>query len=196
MLIDSEYQREIVVAGERIVLRCIRPSDKAALNAFFLGLHPETRYKRFMAYMGELSEPMLRYLTELDPNEHVAIVAVGESGAIVGVTRMVRFATNRERAEMAIVVGDAHQGRGLGAILVDILAEAARERGVTTFIAHALSDNVAIRRSLARLGPLSSNSPGILQVPLGNPVRIGPPWAPRELPEPAPRSQQPTALAS
>ena len=188
MLIDTDTRREVVVAGERIVLRCIRATDKAALNVFFHGLNPETRYKRFMAYMGELSEPMLRYLTELDPNEHVAIVAIGESGAFVGVTRMVRFATDRSRAEMAIVVGDAHQQRGLGAILVDMLAEAARERGVDTFIAHALSDNVAIRRSLARLGKLCSSTPGVLQVALGAPARVAPAWA-KDMHEPAPLSQ-------
>ena len=188
MLINTDTQREIVVAGERIVLRCIRATDKEALNAFFKGLHPETRYKRFMAYMGELSEPMLRYLTELDPNEHLAIVAVGESGAFVGVTRMVRFSTDRTRAEMAIVVGDAHQQRGLGAILVDMLAEAARERGVDTFVAHALSDNVAIRRSLARLGKLFSNTPGVLQVALGAPARVAPSWT-KDMHEPAPLSQ-------
>ena len=193
MLIDSEYQREVVVAGERIVLRCIRASDKEALNAFFQGLHPETRYKRFLAYMGELSQPMLRYLTELDLNEHLAIVAIGETGALVGVTRMVRFSTNRTRAEMAIVVGDAHQQRGLGAILVDMLAEASRERGVETFVAHALSDNVAIRRSLARLGPLVSNTPGILQVALGTPARVALPWTPSEVHASPPPSRQPTA---
>lgn len=188
MLIDAEYRREVIVAGERIVLRCIQASDKDALNAFFLGLHPETRYKRFMAYMGELSTPMLRYLTELDLEEHLAIVAVGESGAFVGVTRMVRFTTHRDRAEMAIVVGDAHQKRGLGAVLVDMLAEAARERGITTFVAHALSDNVAIRRSLARLGPLFSNTPGILQVSLV-PTRAGRTWT-RERQDAAPLSQR------
>ena len=192
MLIGHEYARDVLVAGERVVLRCIRATDKEALNAFFLGLHPETRYKRFMAYMGELSEPMLRYLTEVDPDDHLAIVAVGASGAFVGVTRMVRFTTNRERAEMAIVVGDAHQGHGLGAILVDELAAAARERGIAIFVAHALSDNVAIRRSLARLGPLVSSTPGVLQVALGTTARVAPLRTTRDLHEPAPLSQRPT----
>ena len=68
-----------------------------------------------------------------------------------------------------------------------------RERGVETFVAHALSDNVAIRRSLARLGPLVSSTPGILQVALGAPARVALPWTPREVHESSPPSRQPTA---
>lgn len=188
MLIDTKFRREVVVAGERVELRCITGADKDALNRFFHGLCADTRYKRFLGYLGELSEPMLRYLTEVDLDEHTAIVAIGESGAIIGVTRMVRM-NKRERAEMAIVVADAHQGRGLGGVLVRTLAEAAHERGVTTFVAHALSDNIGIRRSLAHVGALTSDRHDAIVVALRPPatteLRLGREEAARSLPPPS-----------
>ena len=72
------------------------------LRAGFERLSEESRYRRFLAPMQELSGSMLRYLTEVDHHDHEALVAVGADGTLVGVARSVRSA------------GDPQVGRGRG----------------------------------------------------------------------------------
>jgi len=84
---------EIVVTlrdGSRVTVRPIRPQDAAPLRAGFERLSDESRYRRFLSPMQELSGPMLRYLTEVDHHDHEALIAVGADGTIVGVARSVR----------------------------------------------------------------------------------------------------------
>jgi hypothetical protein len=71
-------------------VRPIRPQDAAPLRAGFERLSEQSRYRRFLSPMQELSGPMLRYLTEVDHHDHEALIAVGADGTIVGVARSVR----------------------------------------------------------------------------------------------------------
>jgi nucleotide-binding universal stress UspA family protein len=101
--------------------------------------------------MPRLSDHDLTYLTEVDHQDHEALVAFDEdSGDIVGVARFVR--TGPLEAEPAIVVGDDWQGRGLGTQLMDRLADRAREEGIARFRAPVLSDNEAVLSLLGGLG--------------------------------------------
>ena len=94
------------------------------------------------------SSSELRYLTEIDGFDHVAIVAVSaeDPDVFYGVARFVRLREDPETAEAAIVVADALQGQGLGRELGRRLADEARERGVKRFTATLLGDNVAAHR--------------------------------------------------
>jgi RimJ/RimL family protein N-acetyltransferase len=128
-----------------ILFRHIRPDDKGRLAAGLARLSPETRHRRFLMPKPRFSSSELRYLTEIDGFDHVAIVAVSAEDPEIfyGVARFVRLRADPTTAEAAIVVGDALQGRGLGRELGRRLADEARERGVQRFTASMLGDNVA-----------------------------------------------------
>ncbi|MEA2389917.1 MAG: hypothetical protein QOK31_26 [Solirubrobacteraceae bacterium] len=134
--------------GLVVELRPIRPDDKTELASALDRLSPESRRRRFLTAKPRFTSGELRYLTEVDGENHVALVAVTPDGHIAGVGRFVRLPEAPETAEFAIVVGDAVQGQGLGSALAVALADAARARGVRRFAATALSDNVAVHRLL------------------------------------------------
>ena len=121
-------------------LRDIRPEDKDALQRFHVGLSDETRYRRFHAYKGELTNSDLRYLTEIDGRSHVAVVAEHD-GELVAVARAVIDAERGGEAELAVVVGDEQQSSGIGAVLVDRLRRRMAARGVERLVAEVQADN-------------------------------------------------------
>ena len=139
--------------GTRVLVRAIRPSDKEELQAGLHRLSDETVHKRFMSSKPKLSSAELRYLTEVDGEDHVALVVeeADHPGTIVAVGRWVRWVDEPDAAEFAIVVADYLQRKGLGSLLVDLLAEDALTHGVRRFTASMLSDNVGAQRLMARL---------------------------------------------
>ena len=134
--------------GNEIHFRHIRPDDKENLESALQRLSPESRHKRFLAPKPRFNAAELRYLTEIDGSDHVAIVAVlpDDDNAIVAVGRFVRLRDLPDTAEVAIVVGDAFQGQGLGRELGRLLADEARDHGIRRFTATLLGDNVAAHR--------------------------------------------------
>ena len=129
--------------GRPVHIRPIGPSDTDGLAAFHRSLSEETVYLRFFAPYPELTERDLHRFTHVDHVDRVALVAT-VADELVGVGRYDRVADGE--AEVAFVVRDDHQGRGLGSVLLEHLAAAARERGITRFIAEVLPTN---RRMLA-----------------------------------------------
>ena len=139
---------ETLADGTRILIRPIEPADKERLAVGLRALSDETIYRRFLAAKPHLSSAELRYLTEVDGRNHIALVAISvASGRLVGVARAVR--TGPDTAEWAIVVGDPLQGRGLGKLLTRRLVDAARAQGIRHFTGTMLGENLAARR-LAR----------------------------------------------
>ena len=192
-------------SGTPVVLRPIRPQDKAALADGLARLSPETVYRRFLAPKPRLSAAELRYLTEVDGVDHVALVAelaVGhDPRPVVAVGRWVRVAGRPQDAEVAVVVGDPLQGQGLGTALARALADLARERGITRFTATMLAGNEPARRMLeAVTGPVSSRVSGGVREFAGE---LGPAAAPAPVaapvtatPPPAPVPAPPVPLAA
>ncbi|HEU4974458.1 MAG TPA: GNAT family N-acetyltransferase [Baekduia sp.] len=136
-----------------LALRPIRPGDKAALAAGLTRLSRDSAYQRFLSPKPRFSASELRYLSEVDFVDHYALVAtpVDAPGHVLAVGRWVRHADRPDSAEIAIVVADHLQGRGVGTRVGEALAAAARERGITRFTATMLPENRAARRLLARL---------------------------------------------
>lgn len=132
---------EVTLAdGSSITLREVRVDDKAAIAAGFEALSPESRYRRFFSAMNRLSSADLRYLTEVDHDDHEAVLAFDPAGGPVGVARYVRSETRTE-AEVAVAVVDAWQGRGAATALLERLIERARENGIERFVASVLQEN-------------------------------------------------------
>jgi GNAT superfamily N-acetyltransferase len=145
----------VLADGSRIRIRPIRPDDGPRLAVAVGRLSEESRRRRFLAAKPGLTAAELRYLTEVDGVDHLAVVALAgpEPGApIVGVARCIRPAPGSAEAEFAIVVGDALQGLGLGRLLMDELASAASAAGIRRFSATTLADNLALVRLLDGLG--------------------------------------------
>ena len=133
---------------EKVAFRSIRPDDKERLSAALGRLSPESQRRRFLMPKPRFSSSELRYLTELDGFDHVAVLAVlsDDPDAIVGVGRFVRLRDLPDTAEVAIVVGDRFQGQGLGRELGRRIADEARDRSIRRFTATMLGDNVAAHR--------------------------------------------------
>lgn len=137
--------------GTQILIRPIQASDKARLSVALGRLSRETIQRRFLAAKPKLSSGELRYLTEVDGHEHIALVAVlaAAPDSIAAVARCVRMPDAPDTAEFAIVVGDPLQGRGLGSLLACELATAAHSSGIRRFSATMAGENVAVRRLIA-----------------------------------------------
>jgi protein lysine acetyltransferase len=134
--------------GERVLIRPIEPGDKERLVNGLRQLSEESIRKRFLAAKPRFSRSELRYLTEVDGVNHIALVAVLERDPdqLVAVARCVRLPDRHDTAEMAIVIGDPWQTQGLGRELAQRLADAALAAGIRRFAATILGDNEAARR--------------------------------------------------
>jgi len=178
--VDAEFVRrrttEVVLRdGTRVRLRPILPKDKALLVEGFRRLSPESRYRRFMAPIQELTEDQLRYLTEIDYVDHFAWVALDLDQPAhpgMGVARYVRIPQEPDVAEAAVTVIDDYQGRGLGTLLLEALGAVAMENGIRRFRGYALEDNRAIREVLEAMGATTTHdSPGLLRIEVDLPAR-------------------------
>jgi catechol 2,3-dioxygenase-like lactoylglutathione lyase family enzyme/GNAT superfamily N-acetyltransferase len=122
-----------------------------------------------------LSQAQLRYLTEVDHHDHEALIALaadepGEPG--LGVARYIRLPRRPGSAEAAVTVIDEYQGRGLGTLLLLLLARAAITRGIRRFVAYVLEENRPMREILEGLGAeVHHDSPGLLRMEVDLPER-------------------------
>jgi acetyltransferase len=156
-----------------VLLRWIAPTDAPRLRAAFHALSPESRYRRFLGHMTDLSPQMLHYLCDVDGWDHVAYVALLETpldaaDRLVGVARFIRARDEVDSAEVAITVADELHGHGLGTHLLDLLSRDATLRGIRRFTAYALRDNKAIRRVLAHLGPTTERDEDTVELKLAS----------------------------
>lgn len=95
----------------------------------------------------------MRHLSEVDYVHHfVWVLTDGAEGPVVADARFVRDESDAGVAEIAFIVGDDYQGRGIGTLLMEALAVAARAGGVVTFSARVLSENSAMRAILDKYG--------------------------------------------
>src|SRR5215471_14411679 len=144
-LYPAHWEADIVAAdGGTLHLRPITPEDADAIVAFHDRLSSRTRYLRYFTAHPHISEKELYGYTHVDHHDRVAIVALlGER--IVAVGRYERE-PGTDEAEVAFVVADEHQGRGIGSVLLEHLAAAAQESGLSRFVAVVLIENQPMLR--------------------------------------------------
>ncbi|MFD4440617.1 GNAT family N-acetyltransferase [Nocardia sp. NPDC058519] len=138
------YGDVLAADGGVVQLRPIVPTDADALAAFHTGLSDRTRYLRYFGPYPQISPKDMYRTTHVDYRDRVGLVAVlGTS--IIGVARYELLARPGPRAaEVAFVIADEHQGRGLGSVLLEHLAGAAAENEVVAFVAEVLAENEAM----------------------------------------------------
>ncbi|TWF94091.1 bifunctional GNAT family N-acetyltransferase/acetate--CoA ligase family protein [Saccharopolyspora dendranthemae] len=135
-----QWEADVVLSdGGTVHLRPIVPADKDKLIAFHGRLSDRTRYYRYFGPYPRMPERDVRRFTQVDYVNRIAMVALlGDD--IVAVGRFDRLGEQKS-AEVAFVVEDGHQGRGLGSILLEHLAASAQERGLRRFVAEVLAEN-------------------------------------------------------
>ncbi len=142
------------VGETRVRLRLTRPSDALRVRSFLEGLSPETRRRRFMAAMPGVSDTVVRHFTFYDPRSRLVVAATAPIDGVetvVGLADIVHLGTGL--AELAVVVGDDHQGAGAGKLLTEVIAALALQQGATHLKAELLDDNHAMLALMERLGP-------------------------------------------
>ncbi|MFI6425990.1 GNAT family N-acetyltransferase [Promicromonospora sp. NPDC050880] len=151
-----EWEADVVLRdGSTTHVRPIRPDDADALQRFQMAQSERSTYLRFFAALQRIPERMLTQLVTVDHVRRTALVAVRPAAGdgpdrraedIVGVARydVIDDQPGRRTAEVAFNVADAIQGQGLGSVLLEHIAAAARERGVHRFVAEVLPQNRAM----------------------------------------------------
>ena len=139
--------------GSRVTLRSIRPSDSIHLQDLFARVSPRSRYLRFHHYVAGLTEEESERYTAANNGSPVGIVATlgaASDERIVGVGHYFRVAP--AAAEVAILVDDEYQGRGIATLILDALAEAGSASGIDTFEAYVLGENRSMMEVLHGAG--------------------------------------------
>jgi GNAT superfamily N-acetyltransferase len=156
--------------GTPVLIRPIGPDDKERLHRGFLRLSARTRYRRFGAPVKDLTDEQLVHLTDIDYRNHMAWMAVDPASPerpALGVARYVRLTDEPDVAEAAVVVADEFQGRGLGSLLLGMLAVAAIGNGIHRFRAYVLYENTPMLDMLRDVGgTVELEEPGLCRVDL------------------------------
>ncbi len=144
---DSQkmFSRDVLLRdGAVLRMRPLRQTDREGLVALFNRCSPETIRYRFLRMVTSLPDSQLDQLATADGQSHVALVITqGENSdeKIVAVGRYFVLEKHPTVAEVSFLVEDAMQRKGIGSILLDALAEVARDHGIKRFAADVLADN-------------------------------------------------------
>jgi acyl-CoA synthetase (NDP forming)/RimJ/RimL family protein N-acetyltransferase len=146
----AHWEADVVLLdGSPAHLRPILATDADGLVAFYARVSEQSKYFRFFAPYPTLSERDVHRFTQVDHQSRVAfVVTIGPDIVAVG-----RYdSLDDVEAEVAFLVEDAHQGRGIGQLLLEHLAQAGRERGVGKFVAEVLPENVRMIQVFREMG--------------------------------------------
>ncbi|GAB1642390.1 GNAT family N-acetyltransferase [Krasilnikovia sp. MM14-A1259] len=137
--------------GSAVHLRPISPADAEAIVELHSRMSERTRYLRYFSPYPRIPERDLERFVTVDHHNREAYVAVS-GPRILAVGRYERMGPDSPDAEVAFVVEDAYQGRGIGSVLLEYLAQAAREHGIRRFIAEVLPQNGGMLRVFSDFG--------------------------------------------
>jgi GNAT superfamily N-acetyltransferase len=142
--------------GATLKVRPIRPDDEPRLMALFHRLSRRTVYQRFFRAYDRLPDHWYRQFANVDYQTRLALVAEDETpqGSLLRAVARYEPGDTAATTEIAIVVEDGWQNRGLGRILVEQLLAAAEARGLHRFTADVLADNRPMLRVLSHLASI------------------------------------------
>jgi RimJ/RimL family protein N-acetyltransferase len=151
-----EYEAsEKLKDGRNVCVRAIRPDDKTTLLEGFSRFSEASVYKRFHGSRQSFTDEELKFYTEIDYLNHVALVVVlKENDQVIGGGRYISYdgSLPPRSAELAFAVVDSFQGLGIGTIVLNHLIIIAREAKVGTFEADVLAENRAMIRVFEKSG--------------------------------------------
>jgi RimJ/RimL family protein N-acetyltransferase len=151
--ITNYTARELLSDDSQIEIRALRREDEADMLAAVGKTSAQSLQRRFFASKSHFSDKERAFFMNIDFNNHVALVALAQEEdrpVIVGGGRYVVFEPGR--AEMAFVVVDAWQGRGIGSILMRHLVKIAGDAGLQELTAEVLPENAAMLKVFGKCG--------------------------------------------
>ena len=161
------WEGDVLLAdGGTLHVRPIIPEDAERIEAFHGRQSAESIYYRYFSPRPQLSARDIANLTQVDYVDRMAFVGLlGDD--LVGVARYDRYPMSSV-AEVAFFTDDAHQGRGLATVLLEYLAAAAREVGLTGFTAQVLPQNRKMLSVFKQAGFEASSrfTDGVIEVEL------------------------------
>jgi acetyltransferase len=143
-----------LASGQSLFVRPIRHDDGELEEAFVRGLSLESRYQRMLSGGIKVTPEWIDSMTHIDYRRHMAFAVIAERDGVeqfAGVGRYVVDASNSS-ADIALVVADAWQGKGLGRRLLEMLLEHAASAGIPEATGVVLSTNVAMLRLVRSMG--------------------------------------------
>lgn len=148
--------------GRSIEIRALQPADRTGWKDFMARTSDEARYRRFFTPKHSFDEQEIDFHVNVDFVRHVALVAVlgnGEEAIGIGGARFVM--TEPGSADIAFQVDDAHQGLGLGVLLMRHLVILARDAGLVRLTAEVLAENAPMLKVFERCGlPMTKRRDG------------------------------------
>ncbi len=155
--------------GGLVKIRALRPEDEADMLAALEQASAQSLQRRFFVMKRHFSDKERTFFMDIDFKDHVALVAHAEEtgrNVLVGGCRYI--VSEPGRAEMAFMVVDAWQGRGVGSILMRHLVKIAGEAGLQELTAEVLPENTAMRKVFGKFGfkPAARRDPQIVHLVL------------------------------
>jgi GNAT superfamily N-acetyltransferase len=139
--------------GRQVVVRALRPEDRAGLLAAVRRTSDQSLYRRFFAFKGGFTDQEVDFYLMVDFVRHVALVAALEEDGQPVIVGGARYIVGQpEQAVVAFAVDDAHQGKGIGAALMRHLATLARQAALKELVADVLPDNTVMLKVFAASG--------------------------------------------
>lgn len=151
----ANYEKWVKLkTGEITFLRPVKESDGVLLTDLFSKLSRQAIQWRFLGFMRALPDDLLFQFTHMDYVKNFALVAIICEDLFEYAIAVGRYAWYSEiqMPELAFVVRDDWQGKGLGTILFHHIAEAARKNGFISFQSMVESGNTAMRGIIEKSG--------------------------------------------
>lgn len=150
---DLETYR-ITEGGLSILLRPVRMTDEHLLKDFFYSLTDECMYHRFISTRRDMPHERLQKFVVIDYTKEMVILATMEEDGKETVVGMAQYLIDEgtNTAEVAFVVRDDYQNRGIGKELISYLTYLAKKNGLHGFGAQVLMDNKQMLHLFERMG--------------------------------------------
>ena len=147
----SARSADVLLAdGSTVHVRPINPDDADRVVALHSRFSERTRYLRYFSpYPRIPARDLARFVTVDHHDREALVVSLGDD--LIAIGRYERLGDPSPDAEVAFVVEDAHQRRGIGSMLLEHLADAARAVGITRFVAEVLPQNAAMQSVFAQI---------------------------------------------
>lgn len=149
----SYIAHEHLQDGAAVEIRALRPGDEADMITALAQTTPQSRQRRFFVMKHHFSDKERAFFMDIDFKNHVALIALAEHAGrkvVVAGGRYIVFEPGR--AEMAFMVTDAWQGRGIGSILMGHLVKLAGAAGLKELTAEVLAENAAMLKVFSKFG--------------------------------------------
>ena len=156
---EGEYPEDLETwkstkTGQAILLRPVKISDEPLLKDFFYSLSDESMYQRFISARKDFPHQLLQKFVAVDYSQKMILVAVKEEDDKELICGLGQYDINSDifTAEVALVVRDDCQNKGIGAELLSYLAYLAKKRGILGFTAEVLAGNNPVFRLFKKMG--------------------------------------------